>query len=169
LLIELRRVEGAHGGSLVDRNSLFARVKIPRSTPRLVAVPTQPPGRFVKNSSSPIANPALYVCSADLVRYFVHHLFTGMPVRHVYIFRVVRGEQPLPGAIQSSTRTRRQEDKPVVRLDVEQHMGEPVLNWLIEHLRVPRYALAQHDRLLDWSCLPSLVQSLETNSVQSEA
>jgi polyphosphate kinase len=148
LLVELHRVEGVRSGNLVDRNSLFARVKIPRSTPRLVAVPTHPSSTF---------SPTIYVCSADLVRYYVRHLFTGMPVRHVYLFRVVRGDQPLPGVCASAaTRPRRQEDKPVVRLDVEQRMGAPVLNWLMEHLRLPRYALAQHDRLFDWSCLPDL-------------
>jgi polyphosphate kinase len=152
LLVELHRVDGVRSGNLVDRSTLFARVKVPRSTPRLVAVPTYPTNGF---------SPTVYVCSADLVRYFVHHLFTGMPVRHVYLFRLVRGEQPLPGASHpASTRHRRQEDKPVVRLDVEQRMGAPVLNWLMEHLRLPSYALAQHDRLFDWSCLPDLVASV---------
>jgi polyphosphate kinase len=134
----------------MDRNSLFARVKVPRATPRLVAVPTQPHSAFA---------PIIYVCSADLVRYFVDHLFTGMPVRHVYLFRLVRGEQPLPGVNpMTATRPRRQEDKPVVRLEVEQRMAAPVLNWLMEHLRLPHYALAQHDHLFDWSCLPYLAE-----------
>lgn len=166
LLVELRRVDSARGDSPLDRNSLFARVKVPRATPRLVAVPAQPSVRVGK-SAAPMTEPTVYVSSADLVRYFVHHLFTGMPVRHVYLFRLVRGEQPLPGANHSSTRPRRQEDKPVVRLDVEQRMSEPVLEWLLEHLRVPRYALAQHDRLFDWSCLPSLAQSVEANTMQA--
>lgn len=158
LLVELHRVEGIHSGNLVDRTSLFARVKVPRATPRLVAVPTQPSSGL---------SPTVYVCSADLVRYFVHHLFTGMPVRHVYLFRLVRGEQPLPGANPVSlTRTRRQEDKPVVRLDVEQRMGAPVLNWLMEHLRLPQYALAQHDRLFDWSCLPDMAEKVESQKQQ---
>lgn len=156
LLVELHRVEGVRSGNLVDRSTLFARVKVPRATPRLVAVPTQP-----SNGMSP----TVYVCSADLVRYYVHHLFTGMPVRHVYLFRLVRGEQPLPGAnAVAVTRTRRQEDKPVVRLDVEQRMGAPVLNWLMEHLRLPKYALAQHDRLFDWSCLPDMVARVESQN-----
>ncbi|MCC6457134.1 MAG: hypothetical protein IT328_19425 [Caldilineaceae bacterium] len=160
LLVELRRVEDGPSGSPAERGALFARVKVPRATPRLVAVPTSP--------GSPVDNaPTLYVCSADLVRFFVHHLFPGMPVRHVYLFRVVRGEQPLPGATRAgSTRTRRQEDKPVVRLDVEQRMAEPVLKWLLEHLRVPRYALAQHDRLFDWSCLPDLAARVEAQTKQ---
>lgn len=156
LLVELQRVDGVCTGNIVGRNSLFARVKVPRSTPRLVAVPTQPNGF---NTSSLV--PTVYVCSADLVRYYVQHLFPGIPVRHVYLFRLVRGEQPLPGAEEiPCARTRRKEDEPVVRLDVEQRMSPPVLEWLIEHLRLPRYALAQHDRLFDWSCLPDLVVKL---------
>ncbi len=148
LLVEINRFEGVRSGNVVDRNSLFARVKVPRSTPRLVAVPSQQSSGFA---------PTVYVCSADLVRYFVHRLFSNVPVRHVYLFRVVRGEQPLPGVCAGNGgRTRRQDDMPVVRLDVEQRMGAPVLDWLMEHLRLPRYALAQHDRLLDWSCLPDL-------------
>jgi polyphosphate kinase len=162
LLVELHRVDGVPGGNILGRNSLFARVKVPRATPRLVAVPTQPNGIVTSNFA-----PTVYVCSADLVRYFVQHLFTGMPVRHVYLFRLVRGEHPLPGACAStSTRHRRQEDKPVVRLDVEQRMSAPVLNWLMEHLRLPAYALAQHDRLFDWSCLPNLVATLGVREAQ---
>jgi polyphosphate kinase len=152
LLVHLHRVDGVRSGNLVDRTSLFARVKVPRSTPRLVAVPTQ---------LSSHNKPTVLVSSADLVRYYVHRLFTGMPVRQVYLFRLVRGEQPLPGVSTStSTRPRRQEDKPVVRLDVEQRMSPPVLKWLMEHLRLPGYALAQHDRLFDWSCLPDLAASV---------
>jgi len=32
-----------------------------------------------------------------------------------------------------------------------------VLEWLMEHLHLPRYALAQHDRLFDWACLSNMV------------
>jgi polyphosphate kinase len=160
LLVELHRIEGVRGGHLVDRNSLFARVKVPRATPRLVAVPSALANDFA---------PTVYVCSADLVRFYVHHLFPGMPVRHVYLFRVVRGERPLPGAASvNPTRLRRQEDKPVVRLDVEQRMGAPVLNWLMEHLHLPQYALAQHDRLFDWSCLSDLVALVEQEKHRSQ-
>jgi polyphosphate kinase len=151
--VEGMRIETGRNPQSIDRRTLFARVKVPRSTPRLVAVPTQPTSGFA---------PTLYVCSADLVRFFVQHLFPGMIVRHVYLFRLVRGEQCLPGACAvGNTRPRRQEDKPVVRLDVEQRMSTSVLNWLMDHLRLPRYALAQHDRLFDWSCLPDLVARVE--------
>jgi polyphosphate kinase len=148
LLVEISRADNVRSGNLVTRDSLFARLKVPRSTPRLVAVPSQQSSGYA---------PTIYVCSADLVRFFVHSLFANVPVRHVYLFRVVRGEQPLPGSCGAAgARTRRQEDTPVVRLDAEQRMSAPVLDWLVEHLRLPRYALAQHDRLFDWSCLPDL-------------
>lgn len=169
LLVELRRAESTLNGSSTDRSSLFARVKVPRATPRLVAVPAQP-SHLGSTDFSSARGDTLYVCSADIVRFFVHHLFPGMPVRHVYLFRIVRGEQALPGASHvASARVRRQEDYPVVRLDVEQRMAEPVLNWLLEHLRLPRYALAQHDRLFDWSCLPDLVARVEAREHQVPA
>jgi polyphosphate kinase len=159
LLVELRRPESGHGSSAVERSSLYARVKVPRSTPRLIAVPTQQGMQGGKAASSP----TIYVCSVDLVRFFIHHLFPGMPVRHVSIFRIVRGEQTLPGVTRSaSMRVRRQDDQPVVRLDVEHGMSAPVLNWLVDHLNVPHYAIAHHDRLVDWTCLPYLAASVET-------
>jgi polyphosphate kinase len=154
LLVELYRPEHA-----TSRASVFARVKIPANLPRLVAVPGMTAARV--GPGQPTRVTRVMVCTADLVRYFVHHLFTGMPVRHVYLFRVVRGEQPLPGMpCATVTRHRRHEDRPVVRLDVERRMVEPVLAWLVEHLRVPRYAVAQHDRLFDWTCLPHLMARL---------
>ena len=86
-----------------------------------------------------------------------------MPVRHVTVFRVVRGEEPLPGVTRpSSMRNRRQDDPPVVLLDVEYGISEPVLNWLVDHLNVPPYAIAHHLRLVDWACLPYLAASVET-------
>lgn len=154
LLVELHRPEQA-----TSRAPVFARLKIPANLPRLVAVPGMTAARVGPGQPNRVAS--VTVCTADLVRYFVHHLFTGMPVRHVYLFRVLRGEQPLPGMpCAAGARHRRQEDRPVVRLDVERRMVEPVLTWLIEHLRLPRYAVAQHDRLFDWTCLPHLATRL---------
>lgn len=156
LLVELRRPEAARE----DRALLFARVKVPPSIPRLVAVPTQV-ARFT-SGDEPHPEPQRYVSSADLVRFFVHHLFTGMPVRHVYFFRVVRGETPLPGTGRRATgRHRRQQNQPVVRLDVERRMAEPVLRWLMEHLQVPAHGVAHHEDLLEFVCLPQVVHLLD--------
>jgi hypothetical protein len=83
-------------------------------------------------------------------------------VRHVYFFRLVRGEQPLPGGQPAApVRHRRQEDKPVARLEVERRIAPPVLDWLVDHLALPCYAVAHHDRLFDWSCLPRLAEIVQ--------
>ncbi len=150
LLVELRQPDTRLRR---ERPTFFARVKIPASTPRLVAIP---------NEGAPAAGTATrYVCSADLVRYFVHHLFTGIPVHHVYLFRVLRGENPLPGASRRAGRHHRQENRPVVRLDVERRMPDPVLHWLTEHLPVPVHGVTRHDNLLESTCLPSIVALLQ--------
>lgn len=156
LLVELRRSDAAHEA----HTTLFARVKIPSATPRLVAVPIQPP---MSGSGAKSDLPSTrYVCSADLVRFFVHHLFTGVPVRHVYLFRVVRGEMPWPSAGRpAASRRRRHEDQPVVRLDVERRMPEPVLHWLMQHLHVPAHGVIHHDGLLELSSLPAVAQLAE--------
>lgn len=150
LLVELRRPEAADGPAWP---LLFARVKIPPEIPALLAVPA-----IVARQFSGEGQPVVYVWTADLVRFFVHHLFPGMPVRRVCFFRIVRGETPLPGAPRlASARHRRQEDRPVVRVDVERCMEEPVLAWLVQHLHIPAYAVARHESLLEWHGLPGLL------------
>jgi polyphosphate kinase len=158
LLVELRRPESARTAIRGERGELFARVKIPPATPRLVAVPAHP-AHFSANGTT---QDVRYVSSVDLVRFFVHHLFPGMPVRHVYLFRVVRGPMPLPGATpRPAGRTRRQEDCPVVRLDVERRISGPVLAWLMDHLQVPAHGVTRHESLLEWTNVPHLLAQLE--------
>ena len=153
LLVELRRPEQEEDGSAAPR--LFARVKIPAEVPALIAIPAAMPAQSAETPGRRTA--AVHVWTADLVRFFVHHLFTGMALRRVYFFRIVRGEMPLPGAPRlAPARHRRQEDRPVVRLDVERRMEEPVLAWLVEHLRLPAYAVARHESLPEWHGLNSL-------------
>ncbi len=155
LLVELRSPERA---SSQQRASLFARIKIPRITPQLVSVASTP----VSTGRATASRPAVYVCSADLVRYFVHHLFPGMSLRHVYFFRLVRGQQPIPGTtLTSHTHPRRQEDAPAVRLEVERRIAPSVLDWLVDHLALPKFAVSRHDRLFDWSCLPYLAATTQ--------
>lgn len=160
LLVELRRPEALAAGLRGERAALFARVKIPPTTPHLVAVPMQPASLSPEGAAP--SRGARYVYSADLVRFFVDHLFTGMPVRHVYLFRVVRGATALPGTGgRAASRRRRQENQPVVRLDVERRMGEPMLGWLMEHLQVPAYGVTRHDNLLESAGLPHVIDLME--------
>lgn len=150
LLVELRNPDRPRA------RSLFARVKIPSTTPAWIRVPTFGHDALLKPSHRAYGMPlipqgsATYVWSADLVRFFVHHLFTGMPVRRVYLFRVVRGESPLPGGEVANNRHRRRADRPAARLDVERRMDDGVLKWLSEHLCLPDYAVARHDFLTEW-------------------
>lgn len=153
LLVELRKPEARR----TDTPSLLARVKVPTTTPRLIPVPALP---GVEPCADDPVTIGAYVCAADVVRFFVHHLFPSMPVRRVYLFRVVRGERSLPGSLPAgSQRPRREESRPVVRLDAEQRMDPELLRWLIEHLRVPTYAVARHDGLSEWACLPNLASA----------
>jgi polyphosphate kinase len=152
-LVELRKPEAKRTGA----PSLLARVKVPTTTPRLIPVPARP---GVEPSADDPETIGAYVCAADVVRFFVHHLFPSMPVRHVYLFRVVRGATPLPGALPAGTqRPRREENRPAVRLDAEQRMDPELLRWLVEHLRLPGYAVARHDGLAEWACLPNLASA----------
>lgn len=153
LLVELRRPEAAREA----RTTLFARVKIPSRTARLVAIPPHIAAHAPGTKSGPQS--ATYVYSADLVRFFVHELFPGVPVRHVYLFRVIRGETPWPDVTRrGASRHRRQEDRPVVRLDVERRMAEAVLRWLAEHLQTPPHGVIHHDSLLEISGLPAVAR-----------
>lgn len=151
LLVELRDPDRPRA------RSLFARVKIPATTPAWIRVPTFHDGHLLKPAHRSYGMPlpaqatTTYVWSADLVRFFVHHLFTGMPVRRVYLFRVVRGETPLPGGQPGNgSRHRRRVDRPAARLDVERRMDDGVVQWLGEHLCLPDYAVARHDFLTEW-------------------
>ncbi len=164
LLVELRPPDALAAGLRGERVTFFARVKIPASTPRLVALPRQAAtGAECPGGSGDGTD---YVCSADLVRTLVHHLITGMQVRRVYLFRVVRGETPLPVVGGRSGRHRRQEDQPVVRLDVERAMADSVLRWLTGHLAVPAHGVARHDNLLEATCLPYVVELARTLSAK---
>jgi polyphosphate kinase len=162
LLVEMRRPEQGEETSEAPR--LFARVKIPAEVPALITIPAPVSSRSVETLDHRPAT--VHVWTADLVRFFVHHVFTGMPLRRVYFFRIVRGETALPGAPRlAPARHRRQEDRPVVRLDVERRMEEPVLAWLLEHLRLPGYAVARHESLPEWHGLSSLLARMTTRTV----
>ena len=153
LLVELRKPEAQRIGT----PSLLARVKIPTSCPLLIPVPARPSAH---TNGKELTGTAVHVCAADVVRFFVHHLFPGMPVRRVYLFRVVRGDHELPGVTQlDKFRPRRDGSRPAVRMDVERRMDADVLAWLAEHLRLPAYAVARHDGLAEWACLPQAVAS----------
>jgi polyphosphate kinase len=156
LLVELQRPEKGPARLRARRGEFFARVKIPNTTPRLFCVPA-----YQGHAAALDRGPCALISSADLVRYFVHHLFPGMPVRQVYLFRVLRADGRHEVDPNEMRRHRPHESGPVVRLDVEQRMPDPVLTWLMEHLQAPTHGILRHTSLLEWTCLPSLTTQLE--------
>lgn len=114
----------------------YARVKVPASVPRLVltptrreerrlAAPTQCPGRLAQT----------FVWGEELVRCFVERLFPGVPVSGAYLFRVLR-DGPAVVRAQAAGLARRRSGS-VVRVDVEDAMPLPVLDWLLDQLDAP--------------------------------
>jgi polyphosphate kinase len=152
LLVELR----AAGES----PTLFARVKVPRVTPRLIGVPQKQPARRTHGDGCPAqtCGPLLYVWSADLVRHFIHDLFAGMPVKDVHLFRVLRAQECERQNGVGHRAARRNDEQPVVRLDVAATMPDNVLMWLMHHLRVQANAVVQLSRPLETLCLHNLAE-----------
>lgn len=115
----------------------YARLKVPRLLPRMIAIPNGDNGHAGRGSKS-----SRFVRSEEVVRQFLPALFPGLVVEGAYLFRVVRALSPRPSrelSWEQSTR-RRELSLPVVRLDVEQMMPPPLLEWLVRHLEVPPYA-----------------------------
>ena len=167
LLVELTKPDVV----TFDATPLLARVKIPGSTPRLVHMPDEPSdGAGLPDTvMQGIGDSQHCVWSGDLVRYFVYDLFAGMPVKCVYLFRVLRAEMPLAnGHDGMAGRSRRHANRPVVRLDVEQSISDEVLAWLVGHLDVPAYGIVRHANPLEFMCLPHLVGFLKAAANRHE-
>ncbi|GIV79810.1 MAG: hypothetical protein KatS3mg050_4204 [Litorilinea sp.] len=147
LLVQMRKP----GVSPYEGGSLFARVKIPRITPRLLKLPAE--------LNDPVGSgPAAQICvwSGDLVRHFVYQLFPGMPIQRVHYFRLLRAQPPNGPAASlngSPARPRRLSFQPVVRLDVEEEMAPAMLSWLVDHLHVPMTNVFRYTLPLELMCL----------------
>lgn len=131
---------------------LFARVKVPRTTPHLIRLPDSLPQAPGESSPAPQAT---YVWSGDLLESFVPDLFVGMVVHQVYYFRLLR--QPSRGTlVQAVPRQRETRLGPVVRVDVERAMPPRVVNWLLDHLAVASDIVVRWDAFLPLISLPHL-------------
>lgn len=111
----------------------FARLKIPRSVPRIIEIP--PLENATGERITEGRTERKLMLSEDLVRAHVDALFPGMAVLGVYQFRLLRGadmEQGMP--VGRHMALARQKAWPVVRIDVEQDMPDWVVRWLQENL-----------------------------------
>jgi len=121
----------------------FARVKIPPTLPRFVAVESAPPGE------------RHFVLLEDLIAHHLDGLFPGMHVRDAYLFRVTRDADldlqedeadDLLRAIESELRRRRFGEP--VRLEVERGMPEYMRDLLCESLELSHLDTYEIDGLM---------------------
>jgi len=112
----------------------FARLKVPRWVPRLIGLACPETGEPQERKKMLGCS---YILSEDMVRSQVHTLFNGMAVAGVYQFRILRGDTAGGDKpIGRHTALARQKAWPVVRLDVERHAPDWVVQWLQRNLGV---------------------------------
>ena len=130
----------------------FARVKIPPTLPRFVAIESAPPGE------------RHFVLLEDLIAHHLDGLFPGMHVRDAYLFRVTRDADldlqedeadDLLRAIESELRRRRFGEP--VRLEVERGMPEYMRDLLCESLDLSQLDTYEIDGLMAVNDLWQLV------------
>ncbi|MYF19135.1 MAG: polyphosphate kinase 1 [Synechococcus sp. SB0677_bin_5] len=113
----------------------FARVKVPRSLPRFVDIPTE---------LSTLGSVCTVVLLEEIIAHNLDVLFPGTVVTGHYFFRVTRDADleyleleadDLLQAIEASLRKRRLEGR-VVRLEVDEHMPQAVVDQLMAGMAV---------------------------------
>ena len=113
----------------------FARVKVPRSLPRFVDIPCE------LSDHNPVRTVVLL---EEIIAHNLEMLFPGTMVTSHYFFRVTRDADleyleleadDLLQAIETSLRKRRLEGR-VVRLEVDEHMPQGVVDQLMEGMAV---------------------------------
>lgn len=137
----------------------YARVKVPAPVPRLVRTPARRErGRLAAPSPRSTGAAETYVWGEELVRCFVARLFPGVPVSGAYLFRVLR-DGPAVVRAQAAGMARRRRGA-VVRVDVEETMPLPVLDWLLDQLDAPAGMVVRVPRPLALADLARLAERL---------
>jgi len=130
----------------------FARVKIPQTLARFVAVEGVPEGE------------QWFVLLEDLIAQHLHALFPGMQVRESYLFRVTRDADldvqedeadDLLAAIESELQRRRFGE--AVRLEIERGMPEYIRDLLLDALDMPASDCYEVEGLMGLGDLMTLV------------
>ena len=130
----------------------FARVKIPQTLARFVAVEAAPEGE------------QWFVLLEDLIAQHLHALFPGMQVRESYLFRVTRDADldvqedeadDLLAAIESELQRRRFGE--AVRLEIERGMPEYIRDLVLDALDMPASDCYEVEGLMGLGDLMTLV------------
>jgi polyphosphate kinase len=141
----------------------FARVKIPPTLPRLVAVEGTPDGERI------------YVLIEDLIAHHLDALFPGMTVREAYVFRVTRDADldlqedeadDLLRAIESELQRRRFGEP--VRLEIERGMPEYMREFLLKALELSEVDCYETDGLIALSDLTQIVGLADYDDLRDE-
>jgi len=141
----------------------FARVKIPPTLPRLVAVEGAPEGERI------------YVLIEDLIAHHLDALFPGMTVREAYLFRVTRDADldlqedeadDLLRAIESELQRRRFGEP--VRLEIERGMPEYMREFLLKALELSEVDCYETDGLVALSDLWQIVGLPDYDQLRDE-
>jgi len=118
----------------------YGLVQIPARVPRLIqAQPNLP----LPLTTNPAKQMRCLIWREEIVRYFLPMLFSGMSVKAVYQFRLLRA--PLnnsPAMLITSKQPSEVAQGPITRLDVEKAMPDPIQQWLINRLHIA------HDQVL---------------------
>ncbi len=141
----------------------FARVKIPPTLPRLIAVDGAPEGERI------------YVLIEDLIAHHLDALFPGMTVREAYLFRVTRDADldlqedeadDLLRAIESELQRRRFGEP--VRLEIERGMPEYMREFLLKALELSEVDCYETDGLIALSDLWQIVGLPDYDQLRDE-
>lgn len=103
----------------------FARLKVPRSTPRLIEAHALPSDQLPQRT---------FVLCEEMLQSSVDELFPGMLVNDIYQFRILRSEWRMRDQPEHLSALTRPTLPPVVRIDVEAGMPPLVIHWLQEQL-----------------------------------
>jgi polyphosphate kinase len=124
----------------------FARLKVPRTFPRLLRVPSEEKADSFESLGLEDGGPSLYVWLEEVIAANLDLLFPGLKVQAAYPFRVTRDADPeieedeaadLLQAIEEGVRKRHFGS--VIRLEVEPSMPERILEILITNMGLAPY------------------------------
>jgi polyphosphate kinase len=126
-----------------SRKVLFARVKVPETLPRFLAVDAKGKVTQVADASTLDTTPRSFVPLEDVIAAQLDYLFPGMEVLHHYTFRVTRNEdveveeddaENLLKAMEQELQRRR--FGPAVRLEVAEDLPPRIRELLVRELQI---------------------------------
>lgn len=149
-----------------DMGDLFARVKVPRTLPRLWPVPCEEEAASdLEELEMGLFEPTHFVWLEDIIAANVGELFPGLEVRSAHPFRVTRNADleieedeasDLLTAVEEGIEQRRFGS--AVRLEVRKGMPKSQMSFLMKRLDLVPFQVYEVDSHLDLSCMMELMK-----------